>query len=255
MTMFCFQCQETARNQGCTVRGVCGKTADVASLQDLLVWLLKGVSFYAVRARELEVCDPEADLFVAQALFATITNANFDPERFVALAKKALELRDRLRARFLEAHPQARGEPFSEPLPEAATWIPERGDMDELVQKGATVGIMSDGFGRDLHQDIRSLRWLLTYGLKGLAAYTDHAYILEHHDDALLAFLQKGLLATMDQDASVDDLIEMVLKCGQMGVQAMALLDQANTSAYGNPEPTQVNIGVKPGPAILISGH
>jgi len=255
MTMFCFQCQETARNQGCTVRGVCGKTADVASLQDLLVWLLKGVSFYGVRARELEVCDPEADLFVAQALFATITNANFDPERFVALAKKALDLRDRLRARLLEAHPQARGEPFSEPLPEAATWTPDKGDMDELVQKGATVGIMSDGFARDLHQDIRSLRWLLTYGLKGLAAYTDHAYILEHHDDALLAFLQKGLLATMDQDASVDDLVEMVLRCGQMGVQAMALLDQANTSAYGSPEPTQVNIGVKPGPAILISGH
>ena len=254
MSMFCFQCQETAKNQGCTVRGVCGKTDDVANLQDLLIWLLKGISFYGVKARELGVSDPEADLFVTKALFATITNANFDPERFVALAKDALDLRDRLRARFLEAHPQGPG-PFSKPLPEAATWTPDKGDMDELVQKGATVGIMSDGFGRDLHQDIRSLRWLLTYGLKGLAAYTDHAYILEHHDDALLAFLQKGLLATMDQDASADDLVGMVLRCGQMGVQAMALLDQANTSAYGNPEPTQVNIGVKPGPAILISGH
>jgi len=252
MTMFCFQCQETAKNQGCTVRGVCGKTADVANLQDLLIWLLKGVSFYGVRARELGVADPESDLFVAKALFATITNANFDPERFVALAKKALELRDQLRAAFLEAYQQARGEPFSEPLPDVATWAPERGDVDELVQKGGTVGIMSDP---DLDEDIRSLRWLLTYGLKGMAAYTDHAYILEHHSEALLAFMQEGLLATMDRDASADDLVGMVLKCGQMGVQAMALLDQANTSVYGNPEPTQVSIGVKPGPAILISGH
>ena len=255
MSMFCFQCQETARNQGCTVRGVCGKTTDVANLQDLLIWLLKGVSFYGVRAMELGVRDPEADLFVAQALFATITNVNFAPERFVALAKKALELRERLGAKFLEAYQQSRGEPFSESLPEVVTWLPEKGDMDELVQKGATVGIMADGFARDLDQDIRSLRWLLTYGLKGLAAYTDHAYVLEHRNDALLAFLQEGLLATMDEDASADDLVSLVLKCGKMGVQAMALLDQANTSAYGNPEPTQVNIDVKPGPAILISGH
>jgi len=254
MSMFCFQCQETAKNQGCTVRGVCGKTADVASLQDLLIWLLKSISFYGVRARELGVSDPEADLFVAQSLFATITNANFDPERFVALAEKALELRDGLKARFMEAHQQAHGQAVetAEPLPDVATWVPEKGDMDELVQKGSTVGIMSDP---NLDEDVRSLRELLTYGLKGLAAYVDHAYILDHHDETLLAFLQEGLLATTDPNASADDLVGMVLKCGEVGVQAMALLDHANTATYGNPEPTQINIGVRAGPAILISGH
>jgi len=252
MSMFCFQCQETAKNQGCTVRGVCGKTEDVANLQDLLVWLLKGISFYGVKARELGVSDPEADLFVAQSLFSTITNVNFDPERFVPLVDKALELRDRLKVRFLEAYQQAHGRAFSRPLPEVATWVPEKVDMDEFVQKGATVGVMAEP---NLGEDVRSLRQLLTYGLKGLAAYTDHAYILEHYNDDLLAFLQKALVVTTDEDASADDLVGMVLKCGEMGVQAMVLLDQANTSTYGHPEPTQVNIGVREGPAILISGH
>ncbi len=243
MSMFCFQCQETSKNQGCTVRGVCGKTADVANLQDLLIWLLKGISFYGVRARELGISDPETDLFVAQSLFATITNANFDAERLVALVRKALELRDSLRSQFIEA---------SESLPDVATWVPEKGDLDELVQKGSTVGIMSNP---DLDEDIRSLRELLTYGLKGLAAYVDHAYVLEHHNDTLLAFLQEGLLATTDDGASAGDMVGLVLKCGEMGIQAMALLDQANTSTYGDPEPTQVNIGVREGSAILISGH
>ncbi|MBU4480636.1 hydroxylamine reductase [Patescibacteria group bacterium] len=250
--MFCFQCQETAKNQGCTVRGVCGKTDDVAHLQDLQIWLLKGMSFYGVKAREVNASDPEADLFVAQSLFSTITNVNFDPERFVPLVEKALALRDRLQARFLKAYQQAHGRALSEPLPEMATWIPEKGDMDEFVQKGATVGVMANP---NLDEDVRSLRQLLTYGLKGLAAYTDHAYILGHYNDELLAFLQKALVATMDEDASADDLVGMVFKCGEMGVQAMALLDQANTSTYGHPEPTQVNIGVREGPAILISGH
>ena len=243
MSMFCFQCQETSKNQGCTVRGVCGKTADVANLQDLLIWLLKGISFYGVRARELGISDPETDLFVAQSLFATITNANFDAERLVALVRKALELRDSLRSQFMET---------SESLPDVATWVPEKGDLDELVQKGSTVGIMSDP---DLDEDIRSLRELLTYGLKGLAAYVDHAYVLEHHNETLLAFLQEGLLATTDDGASAGDMVGLVLKCGEMGIQAMALLDQANTSTYGDPEPTQVNIGVREGSAILISGH
>jgi hydroxylamine reductase len=242
MEMFCYQCQETNKNQGCTVRGVCGKTPDVASLQDLLIWLLKGISFYGVQAREQGGGDSEADLIVAQALFATITNANFDPERFAALIRKAIELRDRLKAQVEVAGV----------LPEMATWVPETGDLEELVQKGSTVGVMADP---SLDEDVRSLRELLTYGLKGLAAYIDHAYILGHQNGALLHFLQEGLLAAADAEASADDLVGMVLKCGGMGVQAMALLDQANTGTYGNPEPTQVNIGVREGPAILISGH
>lgn len=241
--MFCFQCQETNKNQGCTIRGVCGKDPDVASLQDLVVWLLKGLSYWAVQARKSGVVNAEADLFVAEALFNTITNADFDPQRFVALAKKAIAFRNGLRAQ-VAAPP--------EDLPQMATWSPQQWQTDELVAKGATVGIMANP---NLNEDLRSLRELLTYGLKGLAAYAHHAYMLDHRNDALLHFLQEGLLSASNDQASVEDLVAMVLKCGQMGVQTMALLDKANTSTFGHPEPTQVNIGVKPGPAILVSGH
>jgi hydroxylamine reductase len=213
-------------------------------LQDLLIWLLKGLSFYGVRAREEGGFDPESELFVAEALFATITNANFDPERFTSLVKRAIDLRDRIRAQ-LDAAPVG-------PLPEMAVWRPKTGSLDELIQKGAEVGVMADP---KLDEDVRSLRELLTYGLKGLAAYTDHAYVLDQRNDALLHFLQEGLLATVDDALSVDDLVGWVLRCGGMGVQAMALLDRANTVAYGHPEPTRVSVGVREGPAILVSGH
>ena len=244
MEMFCYQCQETHKNQGCTVRGVCGKDAEVAALQDLLIWTLKGLSFVAVQGRKRGLSDPEADLFVADALFTTITNANFDPSRFVELVKKAVALRDGLKARLTKA---VKGK-----LPEFATWSPKVGDEAELVAKGRTVGVMA---GPALNEDVRSLQQLLTYGLKGLAAYTHHAYMLDHENEALLHYLQEGLLTTADSTLSVGDLVGAVLKCGEMGVKAMAFLDQANTETYGHPEPTQVNIGVKPGPAILVSGH
>ena len=252
MSMFCFQCQEAAKNEGCTVRGTCGKTAEVANLQDGLIWLLKGLSYYGVKARELGVSEAGADLFVAEALFATITNANFDPERIVALSRTALEWRDALRERVERAYHEQHGRAFSEPLPEMAEWTPEEGNLADFAQLGSSAGSQADP---DLNEDVRSLRELLIYGLKGLAAYTEHAYVLGHQDQALLAFLQEGLLATADPDASVETLVGLVLKCGEMGVGAMALLDEANTSAYGDPELTQVNIGVKEGPAILVSGH
>jgi hydroxylamine reductase len=244
MSMFCFQCQETSKNQGCTIRGVCGKEPEVAALQDLLIWLLKGLSFYGVQAREKGFSDAEADEFVAEALFTTITNANFDPERFVALAKQAAAFRGGLKAKL--------GSSAAKPALEAATWTPQAWDVSELVAKGMTVGVMADP---TLNEDVRSLRELLTYGLKGLAAYAHHAYVLDHHNDALLHFIQEGLLFTTNDQASVQDLVGMVLKCGQMGLKTMALLDQANTATFGHPEPTQVNIGVRPGPAILVSGH
>jgi hydroxylamine reductase len=245
--MFCYQCQETAKGTGCTVRGVCGKTDEVSRLQDALVWLLKGLSFYGVRARGLGITNPEADLFVAEALFATITNVNFDPARYADMADKAIELRDGLKVQLAK-----QGQSSDEPLPELATWAQEQGGVEEYVGQGTLVGILSEV--DDVNEDIRSLRQLLIYGLKGLAAYTDHAYVLDQQNDDLLAFMQEALLATVDE-TSVEALVGLVLRCGEMGVQAMALLDKANTSAYGNPEPTQVNIGVKPGPAILISGH
>jgi hydroxylamine reductase len=245
MELFCYQCQEASKGTGCTTRGVCGKTAEVAALQDLLVWLLKGLSYYGVKARAEGIADPEADLFTAKALFATITNVNFDMDRFVDLVHEAIHLRDRLAAR-LPAD-AATGTP-----PEMATWAPRTADTEELIGKGLGVGILAD---ENENEDMRSLRQLLTYGLKGLAAYTDHAYVLEHTNDALLAFLQEGLLATTDASLSADDLVGLVLKCGEMGVGAMALLDEANTSTYGDPEITEVNLGVRPGPAILVSGH
>jgi hydroxylamine reductase len=198
------------------------------------------------------VTDQEVDVFVADALFATITNANFDPERVAALVMQALRLRDRLRTAFLEAHEKVYSQPFSEDLPEAATWTPQTGDQAELVGKGQTVGVMADP---ELGEDVRSLRELLIYGLKGLAAYGVHAAVLGQEDEAVWAFIQRALAVTLDDGMSADDLVATVLECGEMGVRVMALLDAANTSAYGHPEPTQVNIGVREGPAILISGH
>ncbi|NLE44392.1 MAG: hydroxylamine reductase [Chloroflexi bacterium] len=252
MSMFCYQCQEAARNEGCTTQGVCGKSPEVAALQDLLIWVLKGLSYYGVRARELGVSLPEADLFVAEALFATITNANFDPERISELVMQALQYRDELRVRFEEVYHEACGSSYDRPLPEIATWRPDEDATAAMVQKGWVVGILADA---NLDADRRSLRELLVYGLKGLAAYLDHAYVLGFSDDDLLAFLQQGLWAAADDDASADDLLRMVMKCGEMGVQGMALLDRANTETYGNPEPTWVNISVKEGPGILVSGH
>jgi hydroxylamine reductase len=252
MDMFCYQCQETASNKACTRVGVCGKTAEVAALQDALVWLLKGLSFYGVKARELGISDPEADLFVAEALFTTVTNVNFDPQQIVDRSLEAIAYRDRLAEAFETAYEEKHGKPYTGERPEPATWQPESGDIDEFLPLGTEVGVMADP---DLDEDIRSLRELLIYGLKGIAAYADHAYILEHTNEDIMAFLQEGLAATLDDEATVQELVDLVLKCGEMGVETMALLDEANTGTYGSPEPTQVNIGVKEGPAILISGH
>lgn len=243
MDMFCYQCQETVGNISCTRRGVCGKDPEVAALQDLLVWALKGLSLFGVRARAEGVDTREADDFVIEALFATITNANFDAARFVDYVKRAVALRDELEAQ-LKSGPSE--------LPEFATWSPANGTVEELAAKGATVGIVAD---ETLNEDVRSLRELLVYGLKGLAAYSHHAMVLGKRNDDVVQFAQDALLAAANDQLSVDELIGWVFRAGEMGVQAMALLDEANTAAYGNPEPTQVNIGVREGPAILVSGH
>ena len=250
--MFCQQCQETTNNLNCYLRGVCGKSAQVANLQDMLVYLLKGLSIYGTKARELGIVDEQTDFFVAQSLFATVTNVNFSPESFVALAKEAIARRDQLRDRFLAAYQAKYNEPFCEVLPDMATWHDVEGSLDEFERQGAMVGIMADP---DLDQDIRSLRELLTYGLKGLAAYTEHAYILGYRSPELLAFLQEGLAFTTQLDHSADEWVNMLMTCGEYGVKSMALLDQAHTERYGHPEPTEVNLGVKEGPSILISGH
>lgn len=253
MDMFCFQCQEAAKNEGCDFKGVCGKNPEIARLQDLLVWQLKGIAFWAVKARSMGLTDPATEAFTLRALFTTITNVNFDADRLVALLMEGFALRDALKTK---AQTRCRetngGQPCTHDLPEFAVWVPKTADVRELAAKGHLVGVMAD---LEMNADIRSLRELLIYGVKGLAAYTEHALVLDRRNAALVPFMQEALLATTDESLGADALVGLVLKCGEMAVQAMALLDEANTSRYGHPEPTQVNLGVKEGPAILVSGH
>lgn len=250
--MFCYQCQETFNSTGCVIRGMCGKTADVANLQDLLVYLLKGISFWGTRGRSMGVIHEDTDLFVAEGLFATITNANFDESRFVELIKEAVERREALRtdaqARCTELH----NKPCTGAGPDWASWMPESYSVEGLSEKASQVGVMA---AAEVNEDVRSLRELITYGLKGIAAYVDHAYVLGAKDPAILQFIQDMLEATTKDNLSGDELTGLVLKTGEMGLRTMALLDEANTGAYGHPEPTQVYLGVKPGPGILVSGH
>lgn len=243
MSMFCFQCQEAAKGTGCTVRGVCGKPSDVANLQDLLIYAVKGVSFYNIKARELGLETKEADKFIVESLFMTITNANFDKERFVKRIKNALALRSEIKASVLNA-----GGNVEDITHDSAKWYAD--SVEAFEEKARLVGILSTE-----NEDVRSLRELITYGLKGLAAYIEHALNLNFEDKSLYAFMQKALVATTDDSLSADDLVALTMETGKHGVNAMALLDKANTSTYGNPEITKVNIGVRNNPAILISGH
>lgn len=243
MNMFCFQCQETARNQGCTVKGVCGKTADVANLQDLLLFLLRGISHHTVKLRELnEEVSADTNRFIMESLFMTITNANFDKDRFVNHIRRAISLRDELARQLM-----AKGAAATCGDCDCITWSGTT--IEEMGEKAVEVGVLRTG-----DEDIRSLRELLIYGVKGMAAYAEHAAALGYEDDDIHAFMQRALVA-VTEDLSADELTALVLTCGEYGVKAMALLDKANTSVYGNPEITKVNIGVRNNPAILISGH
>ena len=243
--MFCFQCQEAAKGVGCTVKGVCGKEPEVAGIQDVMMYFLKGMSVYTNMAREHGVATPEADRFIQEGLFMTITNANFDKERFIDKIRDGFKLRIKL-----ENEMEAAGiEINKEELPEAAQW--NAYTPGEYERRAQQVGVLQ----MTENEDIRSLRELLTYGIKGMAAYAEHAGNLNHINDEVNAFMQKGLAATLNDSLSADELTGLVLECGQYGVEVMALLDKANTSKYGNPEMTKVNIGVRNNPGILISGH
>ena len=235
--MFCYQCQETAGCKGCTVSGVCGKKPEVAAMQDLLVYVTKGLSAIttALRAQGDEV-SPEINHLITLNLFTTITNANFDQESIEARIRATLDLRAQLAARLSDASA----------LPEAALWD----GAGNWAEKAATVGVLSTE-----DEDIRSLRELITYGLKGLSAYSKHANALLQDDGEVDAFLQRALAATLDDSLTVDHLVALALETGKYGVSGMALLDKANTGAYGNPEITRVNIGVGKNPGILVSGH
>jgi hydroxylamine reductase len=244
MSMFCYQCQETAKGTGCTIQGVCGKKDDVANMQDLLMFVLKGISFYTKTARDRGIeYDEKINKFIFDGLFATITNANFSKQVFINKVTEGLEIRNNLRKKLESAGINIESlKPHS-----SAIW---NGTPDTYEAKAILVGVLATE-----NEDVRSLRELITYGLKGLAAYTEHAFNLGYENKELYKFMQDALVATTDNSLTADQLVALTLQTGKYGVEAMALLDKANTSSYGNPEITKVNIGVRNNPGILISGH
>lgn len=242
-SMFCFQCQEASGGTGCTIKGVCGKPHDVANLQDLLIYVLKGISFLTIDTKLPEAFDRQTSVFIMDSLFATITNANFDRDVFVAKIREALALRAAVRRHWDEQHA---GETAA--LPDAAVW--QADDETAFDLKAKQVGVLSSA-----DPDIRSLRELVTYGLKGMAAYTYHAFHLNYANTQVDLFMRRALAATLDDSLTADNLVALVMEAGKFGVEAMSLLDAANTGTYGHPEVTKVNIGVRNRPGILISGH
>ena len=244
MKMFCYQCQEAMGNKGCTKVGMCGKTADVAALQDLMIYAVKGLSQLGLKADEIAYKMEGLDRFVIEALFMTITNANFDNDRFFAKIKEALVLRDKLKADLIE-----KGVDLSD-LKDAATFTVNSNDDIVFKSEASEVGVLATE-----NEDVRSLRELIIYGIKGMAAYAEHAMNLGYEDEDISKFIRRAMAATMDDSLTADDLVALTLETGEYGVTTMALLDKANTSTYGNPEISEVNIGVKTNPAILVSGH
>jgi hydroxylamine reductase len=243
--MFCYQCQEAAKGIGCTIKGVCGKTPEVSGIQDVMMYFLRGMSVYANIGREHGIKDPQIDRYIFEGLFMTITNANFDKQRFIDKLRIGFKLRIQYENKL-----ESEGVTIDKrTLPEAARWIAYT--PGEYERKAQTVGILQ----MSENDDIRSLRELLIYGIKGMAAYAEHAHNLGEENEEIFAFMQKGLAATLDNSFGAEELTALVLECGSYGVKVMALLDKANTSAYGNPEITKVNIGVRNNPGILISGH
>jgi hydroxylamine reductase len=243
--MFCYQCEQTAKGEGCTKIGVCGKPHEVAALQDLLIYSLKGLAQVAVEGRKVGVNERELNVFTVQAAFSTLTNVDFDPGRFLPMIRKCVELREDLKGKVKAAG--GAGDFGEGP----AAFRPES-TLDALVKQGEHVGLKSDP---SIDPDILALQHTLLFGLKGVCAYADHAQILGQEDDAVYAFIHEGLAATLNNELTLDDWVHLVLKCGEINLRTMELLDAANTSAYGHPEPTQVPLGVKKGKAILVSGH
>ena len=239
--MFCFQCQETAKNQGCTVKGVCGKPEETANLQDLLIYVCKGISVYGEKLNEMGTVDRKAAHFICKALFTTITNVAWDDDIIIDSIKEGLKVREAVKEKV--------GTAVSDALPDCAMWHSD--SKEEILAKAKADEVRITAVEND---DVRSLRELLVIGCKGIAAYADHAAILGYEKDDIYGFLMKALASTT-KDLSVDDMVSMVMKAGEMAVNTMAVLDEANTGTYGHPEVTEVNIGVRNNPGVLISGH
>lgn len=242
--MFCYQCEQTAGGIGCTRAGVCGKSPETAALHDLLTHALKGLALFAVEGRKVGVVDHAADVFTNEALFATLTNVDFDEDRFPPLIKKAVEYRDALKERVKAAGGKV---DFTD---DAATFKPAS-DKQGMIEQGLTKGFKADSD----NQDIVSLKHTLIFGLRGVAAYADHARILGKENNEIYAFVSEGLAATLNPNLNLNDWVGLVLKCGEINLKTMELLDAANTGTYGHPVPTKVPLGHKAGKAILVSGH
>lgn len=247
--MFCYQCQETVKNSGCTMAGVCGKNSEVAGLQDMMVYLFKGIALWAEQSKKIGLDPYEADVFIMRGLFTTVTNVNFDPKDMEKWIHEAMDLKEKIQKEFLKAYLEKNKKEFEGKLPEPA-YFNQKGTLDFYSQKGYELGVLAD---KD--ESIRSLKWLLIYGLKGMAAYADHAFVLSYADGEILSFMHEALALAAKPEATLDDLLNMVVKTGEYGVKTMALLDRANTTTYGDPEPTEVFTGTKKGPGILVSGH
>ena len=242
--MFCYQCEQTAKGQGCTIVGVCGKTPEVATLQDLLIYTLKGLSQLTLEAQKVGVETEQVSVFTCEALFATLTNVNFDPESIISYIRKTAELREQLRKKIQSAG----GHDVSSAPANLALEKTKEG----LIAQGKLVGIKSDP---TIDADLHSLHWLLIFGIKGVAAYTYHAYILGKKDPKVFNFIHQGLAATLDKSLGVNDFVGLNMKCGEINIRAMELLDSGNTETFGHPVPTKVPLGAKKGKAILVSGH
>lgn len=242
--MFCYQCEQTAKGEGCTKVGVCGKQPDTAALQDLLIFALKGLSQAAMAGRQQDIQDPGTGRFMAEAMFSTLTNVNFDPERIAELVQNAAAKRDSLKADVKTAGGDI-------PESEAIRFEPAS-SLDDLIAQGVEHGILAE---KDPDPDIQSLKQTLILGLKGVAAYADHAAILGEEDDAVYEFMQRGLASTLRHDLSLEQWVDLVLECGRINLRTMELLDKGHTQTYGHPVPTKVPLGSKKGKAILISGH
>jgi hydroxylamine reductase len=243
--MFCYQCEQTAKGTGCTKVGVCGKQPDVAALQDLLIYALQGLSLYAVEGRQKGVNDHEVNVFMVKAVFSTLTNVNFDPSRFRLLIERSVQLREGLKAK-------VKGAGGKVDFPEGpATFHPEA-TLERLVKQGEVLGLKSDP---TINPDILALQHTVLFGIKGVCAYADHAQILGKEDDRVYAFVQEGLAAMLNKSLTLNDWVGLALKCGEVNLRTMELLDAGNTETYGHPVPTRVPLGVKAGKAILVSGH
>jgi hydroxylamine reductase len=243
--MFCYQCEQAAKGEGCTKIGVCGKQPDVAALQDLLIYMLKGLSLYAVEGRKVGVSDREINVFTCKATFSTLTNVDFDSSRFVGLINECARLREQLKKKVSSAGGKTN---FSD---ESASYVPAT-SVSELVSKGEKVGLKSD---TSTDPDILALQHTTLFGIKGLCAYADHAQLLGQEDESIYAYVHEGYAAMLNKNLSLNDWVGLALKCGEINLKAMELLDAGHTTRYGHPVPTVVPLGSRKGKAILVSGH